>query len=248
VALLEYPELDIGTCESALDALALRVRALKPSPEDTTSQLTALRKVLAEDEGFGGDEQNYSDPKNSFLNVVLERRRGLPISLSVLYLEVARRSGIPLFGVAFPGHFVVAADYGAGKLVMDPFHGGAILDEAGCTDLLSRVAPQVKFSDRLLVPTAVRSVIARMLNNLKRSYLSRQDGERALRAFDLLLLLNPDHPGELRQRAHVLSGLGAFRAALADVERCLELSPHAPDHVNLRLAARALRQRVAFLN
>lgn len=248
IALLEYPDIDVRTYEAQLDGYAQRVMAIKAGAGDALGQMTALRRVLGDEEGFWGNTDKYSAPDNSFLNIVLERRVGLPISLSVLYLEVARRAGIPIFGVSFPGHFLVAAEAAGGKLVMDPFQGGQILTEAGCGDLLKRVAPQVKFMPRMLIPAPVKTVAARMLNNLKRGYLDAGDGGRALRVVDLLLLLNPDHPGELRARATILSALGAYRAALVDVERCLELSPDAPDHQNLRLTARALRQRVEFLN
>ena len=245
---LELPDVDVGSVERQLDSLAARVRALAPSPRDTLAQFQALRRILGDEEAFWGNTDDYSAAENSFLNLVLERKQGLPITLSVLYLEVARRAGIPLFGVAFPGHFLVASETGAGKLLMDPFQGGAILTETGCADLLSRVSPQVRFASKMVVPASVKTITSRMLMNLKRTYLAAGEREKALRVLELVLMLSPDHPGELRARANVLSALGAYRAALADVERCLELSPEAPDNVNLRLTARALRQRVDYLN
>ena len=179
---------------------------------------------------------------------MLTRKKGLPITLAVVYLEVARRAGIPLFGVSFPGHFLVACPSEDGKLVVDPFQGGTILTEAGCQDLLARVAPQVRFQPRLLSAAPVKVIAWRMLNNVKRAWLERTDGERAARAVDLLLELHPDHPGELRARATILSALGAYRAALADVERCLKLSPDAPDQIQLEMTAQALRHRLELLN
>jgi len=156
---------------------------------------------------------------------------------------------VALHGVSFPGHFLVASDLEGGrKLVLDPFHEGALLTEAGCADLLARVAPQVRFNPSMLVPATARAIAYRMLNNLKRVYLGKGDGERALGVVDLMLSLAPDHPGELRARAAILSSLGAYRAALRDVERCLELSPDAPDHRSLETMVRVLRQRVELLN
>lgn len=249
IAALEHPELDFRRCERALAALADRVRARRAG-DGLLEGIQALRGVLADEEGFrGASEADYQNPENSFLDQVMERKVGLPITLSVLYLEVARRAKVPLFGVSFPGHFLVAGELdGHRKLVLDPFHGGALLTEAGCEDLLHRVAPQVKFSPSMLVAASARTIAYRMLNNLKRLYLDKGDGDRALGVVDLMLTLAPDHPGELRARAAILSALGAYRAALRDVERCLELSPDAPDHDSLRMTAKALRHRVELLN
>jgi len=248
VAALEDEAVDVGRVLHTLDALAERVRALEPGRLDALGRVQALRRVLGDEEGFWGDTESYDAPENSFLDRVLIRKKGLPITLAVVYLEVARRAGIPLFGVSFPGHFLVACASEDGKLVLDPFQGGAILTEAGCQDLLAKVAPQVRFQPRLLAAAPVRVIAWRMLNNVKRAWLERTEGERAARAVDLLLQVHPDHPGELRARATILSALGAYRAALADVERCLELSPAAPDQAQLELTAQALRHRLEFLN
>jgi len=251
IATLANPSLDAPACLHTLDALAARVqleveRHLEEGP--SLARLRALRHVLADIEGFRGNEQDYYSPENSFLDYVLEHKVGLPITLSVVYLEVARRAGISLFGVAFPGHFLVACNAGNHKLVVDPFHNGDILTETGCAELLRRVAPQLRFDPAKLSPAPVELITYRMLSNLKRVYLEREDTERGLTVVDLLLLLAPDHPGELRTRAVLQSQVGAFRAALKDVERCLELSPEAPDRERLELMARELRERLANLN
>jgi len=253
ICALEHPTVDVEQCQHALDVYAEQVKAKYPEKAPLIVKLQALRRVLSDEAGFRGNEEKYHSAENSFLNRVLEQKLGLPISLSVVFLEVARRADIPMFGVSFPGHFLVASDADdpteAGrKLILDPFNEGKLLTEAGCEDLLAKVAPQVKFSPKLLTPAPVKSVAYRMLNNLKRIYLDQGDGERALRVVDLMLVVSPDHPGELRARAAILSALGAYRAALTDVERCLELSPQAPDHQSLQLTARALRQRVEFLH
>ncbi len=247
IAALEYPDLDRAVCENALESLASRV-ASGATSEEVLTRIQSLRRVLGDEEGFRGNLKDYHAPQNSFLNIVLEKKVGLPITLSVIYLEVARRAGIPLFGVSFPGHFVVGSELGDGKLVIDPFHGGQILTETGCEDLLKRMAPQVKFNPRMIAPASARSICYRMLTNLKRVYVDGGDGQRALGVLDLLLAIAPDHPGELRTRAAILTSLGAYRAALADVERCLALSPDAPDHQNLLLTAKSLRHRLQYLN
>jgi regulator of sirC expression with transglutaminase-like and TPR domain len=248
VASLETPELELEPVMQQLDGLARRVAEQARAHVPGLAHLEALKQVLAVEEGFSGDAERYFAPENSFLPSVLERRRGLPISLSVVYLEVARRAGVALFGVSFPGHFVVASEVDGRRLVLDPFNGGRVLTEEGCEDLLKEVAPQVKFTPSMIAPAPVKSIAYRMLTNLKRIYLDRGDGDRALKVIDLMLVIAPDHPGELRARAAVLSALGAYRAALADIERCLELSPAAPDHQSLMLTAKALRERVEYLN
>lgn len=249
VAALEHPEVDLEFCERVLDGYAERVRERIAGSTDLFEQIQALRHVLGVEEGFRGHRLDDTDLiENSFLDQVLIRKVGLPITLSVVYLEVARRVGVPIFGVSFPGHFLLACEIGGSKLAIDPFAGGEILTETGCQALLRKVAPQIRFHPRMLVPASVKVISSRMLNNLKRLYLDSDEREQALRVLDLLLVLTPDHPGDLRTRAGLLSSLGAYRAALKDVERCLSISPHAPDSRQLRWTASALRERVDTLN
>lgn len=251
IATLANPALDTSACLHTLDMLAARVSVeveRQFEQGESLSRLRALRHVLADIEGFRGNEKDYFSPNNSFLDHVLAHKVGLPITLSVVYLEVARRAGIPLYGVAFPGHFLVACNAGDHKLVIDPFHNGDILTEHGCEELLKRVAPQLRFDSAKLAPAPVELITYRMLSNLKRVYLERDDAERGLTVVDLLLLLAPDHPGELRTRALLLMKVGAFRASLKDVDRCLELSPDAPDRERLELLSKELRERLDQLN
>lgn len=251
IATLARPELDPGPLLHTLDALGARVQVeAERHPDDppVLAGMQALRHVLADVEGYRGNDEDYYDPDNSCLDQVLCRKVGLPITLSVVYLEVARRADIPLYGVPFPGHFLVACDAGPHKLVLDPFHDGQLLTETGCQELLERVAPQVRFEPQMLQPAPVELIAFRMLSNLRRLYVEREDWERALAVVDLLLLLAPNHPGELRTRAALLAQMGAFSAALRDVERCLELSPDAPDRGALEVTARELRERAALLN
>lgn len=249
VASLVDDDFVVEEVERKLDALGARVLGHLASADDISAQMSALRRVLVDEEGFSGGSAVDDAPVNSAIHHVLVRKTGLPIALSVVYLEVARRAGLSLVGVSFPAHFLVATPGpGDDRLVLDPFNHGRLLTGDGCEELLARVAPAVRFSPRLLSAASVQTIATRMLSNLKRSYLARGDGERALTVVDLLLMLAPDHPGELRARAGILSALGAYQAALVDVERCLELSPDAPDQRHLRLAARTLKQRVDYLN
>jgi regulator of sirC expression with transglutaminase-like and TPR domain len=248
VASLVDDDFVVEEVERTLDTLGRRVQDGLPNEADAAAQLAALRRVLVDEEGFSGRGAVDDAPVNSALHHVLQRKTGLPIALSVVYLEVARRAGLSLVGVSFPAHFLVATPGPGERHVLDPFNQGRLLTGNGCEELLARVAPAVRFSPRLLSAASVQTIATRMLSNLKRSYLARGDGERALNVVDLLLQLAPDHPGELRVRAGILSALGAYQAALVDVERCLELSPDAPDQRHLRLAARTLKQRVDYLN
>jgi regulator of sirC expression with transglutaminase-like and TPR domain len=248
VCALENPDVDVRQTEWMLEALAVQVTSALKGSRDPLDGLEALRKTLGEGEKFRGDSAQIAKAESSFLDRALELRTGLPITLSVIYLEVARRAGIPLYGVSFPGHFVVAAQVGQGTLVLDPFHSGMLLTESGCERLLRQVAPQLKFQPRMLRPASAKTITYRLLGNLKRLYMREGNGPCALRVIDLMLRISPDHPGDLRARAAILSTLGAYRAALADIERCLKLSPSSPDHTHLLITAKALRERVESLN
>jgi len=248
VAALENPDVDAAAFDHALESLALRVRIRQGERVGLDAALDALRGVLAEEEGLIGDDHNPSPAGASCVDAVLESKRGLPITLSVLYLEVARRADIALYGISFPGHFLIGADGRDGTQILDPFHGGQRMSFADCAALLKRYAPRINFTHALLTPATVPIIAGRMLANLKQVYLREGQGERALRAIDLLLLVAPDHPGELRARAALLSALGAYRAALVDVERCLELGPLSEDAGRLTAAAQGLRRQVERLN
>lgn len=248
IAMIGYPKLDLEKIELQLEQLSARVAAKITDHNDGLARLEALRGVLATEEGFHGNSDNYDQVDNNFLNRVLERKLGLPITLSVLYIEVGRRVGIPIYGISFPGHFLVATEIDGHRIVMDPFAGGRYMTLEDCEAQLRRISPQLRFSPKLLSAASPSTIVYRMLSNLKRQYIESTDGEQALRAIDMLLVLAPDNPGELRARAAILSALGAYRAALADLEKCLKLAPRAPDHANLEMAAKALRQRVEYLN
>ena len=247
IAKIEHPNLVPFRYCQILDRYAARIK-VRGLRKDHATRLQRLRRGPADEEGFRGNTQEYDAPQNSFINVVMDSRRGLPITLSIIYMEVARRAGIPLYGVAFPGHFLVACDLPGRKLVMDPFNAGSILDNAGCAELLRRTDPKAQFSPSMIAPATPLSIVQRLLTNLKGSYLKRGDGGGILKVVDILLALSPNDPNELRMRAALFSLLGAFRAALADVERCIQLSPTSPDHATLVMTAKSLRDRAKYVN
>ncbi len=239
IAKLGNPSLDFSNSLRRLDELGRAVSA-----RVARGHAEALTSVLADDEEFEGDHVVYDLPANSFLDQVLERRRGLPILLSVLYIEVGRRAGIPVSGVGLPGHFVVKVD----DTVIDPFNRGKKLSADDCDEIVKRAAPSSRFTDELLHPQSTRSMVWRMVNNVKAAWLQRALTDEALSAVDLLLALSPNHPAELRLRAGLLLELGAFRAALSDIETCLKEQPAPPDVLSLVKTAESLRERVGRLH
>ena len=216
------PGVDPDAYLARVDPWAERVRALARE----TDFPTALRLVLAVEEGFRGSVEDYHDPDNSFLDRVMERRRGLPIMLSILYLEVARRLGEPLVAVGFPGHFLVRYE----DRLMDPFMGGAPVAENDLQRLLDRVTGgHVPVSREMLRATPDRDVLARVLANLKNAYVMENDARAALRIEDRILQLNPFAFPEYRDRGLLRSALGDLAGAREDLARYVEAMPKAPD-------------------
>ena len=242
IARIAYPELDPRPSLERLDALAAAIRprlAPDASPEAASAALTGF---LFGDCGFHGNQDEYYDPRNSYLNDVLERRTGIPISLAVVVIEVGRRLGLPLEGVGFPGHFLVRLAGRDGALLLDPFFGGRPID---ARELLARYrafrgADVAGLPSDALEPAGPPAMLARMLRNLLRIHLERNDHERALVTVDLLLVLVPDSADEVRVRGLLYEHLECPAAALADFRRYLELAPHAPD-------AGRIRDRIARL-
>jgi regulator of sirC expression with transglutaminase-like and TPR domain len=223
------PGLDRRVIGDELDALAdpLKKQGLAELPAPAQARLLADHLFIGI--GFHGNDADYYDPRNSFLDEVIARRTGIPISLSVLYVEVARRAGAVASPVGFPGHFLVRIDDPERRLVVDPFHGGALLDEVGLAELLRRSGSKLRYSSELVAPTPVRQVIARMLMNLRGIYASRGDYSRLLLVIDRLLDLMPASTEELRERGLLFARLGAPAAAHEDLSRYVAALPHGDD-------------------
>jgi regulator of sirC expression with transglutaminase-like and TPR domain len=249
VAREEYPELDEGRYLQLLDRLAEGVQAGLPAGATVERRVGRINTYLFHELGFNGNHGDYYDPRNSFLNEVLDRRTGIPLTLCIVYMEIGRRCGLRVDGVAFPGHFLCKVHLGGGDLVIDPFHRGQLL---GLEDLKKRLATavgdQVKFDPRLLRPARPREILVRMLQNLRSVYQDRNDIPRALSAVDRLLLLAPDNVRGLRERAQLYEKLGGAAAAAADLEKVLQIEPRAPDAAALRAQARRLRETGQYLN
>ena len=247
-----YANLDVDRIVARFDDLAAPLSARGLAGLHVTAQADAVSAHVYEHLGFRGNEQDYYDPKNSLLPDVLDRRLGIPITLALVYCEVARRAGVRARGVSFPGHFLVRVDPPAGDgmpVAVDPFFGGRRLDEAGLQMLLKRAAPSQKVSlEEHLAPASARTILVRMLINLKWIYATRGDFARALLALDRIISLNPDSVPALRERGLLAARLGAVEAARADLSRLLELVPQAPDAGSIRQRLEELRTKASVLN
>ena len=256
IARLEYPGLDPGPSLRVLDSIGRRAAAAldDASGEPVRSQIARLNALLYDDEGFAGNRAHYGDFRNSLLNVVLDRRLGIPITLGLVYMEVAARAGLPVRGVSFPGHFLLSVAPGdAPDLILDPFSAGEELDESGCRSLLSReMGDDVAFEARMLRPCSSRQLLLRMLNNLKRTYIELLSFQQARRVTELLLAADPTLLSELRDRALLSYQLDDYPAALRDLEAFLRLHTRSDaesrEREQLWEHVKALRRRVASLN
>ena len=193
--------------------------------------MDVLNAVLFDQWGFSGNRDDYYDPRNSYVNEVLDRRLGIPISLAVLYLEISGRIGLEAHGVGFPGHFLVRVQVrGEESRIIDPFNSGAQVQQANLKkQLADQDSAEGGAIKQFLEPASSRSILVRMLRNLKAIYLSRQDPQRALRTCDRIVALMPRHAREYRDRGLLYQALEVHHAALEDLQRYLELAPAAAD-------------------
>ena len=244
IACVEYPALDVGRYLDRMDAMAagLRQRLDGGSP---AAAVRALNALLFDEEGFKGNLDDYYDPRNSFLNDVLDRRMGIPITLSTVYIEVGRRAGLSVDGVGLPGHFVVRVE---GQLV-DPFHGGIALSQDDCQKRLDRIyGGRLKLDDAMLAPCDRKAILARTLRNLKAIYTKAEDFTRALGVVELLLRVEPDSADELRDRGMIHAALDCYALAASDLEEYLRRAGNAPGADEVRQKAAELRRSAARVN
>jgi regulator of sirC expression with transglutaminase-like and TPR domain len=249
IAREDYPQLDEARYLKALDEFAQRVLRGLPAGALAERRVGRLNTVLFHELGFSGNQTDYYDPRNSFLNEVIDRRTGIPITLSLVYLEVGRRCGLRVDGVSFPGHFLCKVSLDEGELIVDTFNRGQFL---GLAELEGRLASAAgdgaRFDPRLLRAARPKEILARLLQNLRAIYLDREDLPRALSAVDRQLLLQPEDPRGLRDRARLYERLGGPGAAAADLETVLRLSPAASDAAALRARIDRLRAGGALMN
>jgi regulator of sirC expression with transglutaminase-like and TPR domain len=227
IARVEYPALDPAPYLLRLERMgeAAAGRLQRQDATDTAALIATLNAYLFEELGFSGNREHYDDPRNSFLNEVLDRRLGIPISLAVVYLEIGRRAGMRLEGVNFPGHFLVRVRSDEDAII-DPFHAGALLSEVDCRQLLRQHLGEEAAFDRGLLATATRQhIVVRMLVNLKRLYVRMRSFPQARAIADLLLAVDPSALSELRDRGLLAYHMEDFASALRDLEAYLRMMP-----------------------
>jgi regulator of sirC expression with transglutaminase-like and TPR domain len=248
----EYPGLDVAGCMAQLDAIAATIRGRLSADAPADQKVAAINRHLFGELGFAGNVEAYYDPRNSYLNEVLERRIGIPITLAIVYLEVARRLGLPAQGVAFPGHFLVKVRLAGGALVLDPFGGGVPQSERELRDRLEQVLPKARAGRTELAPylepATPREIVARVLRNLKAIYLQSGALEAALAVMQRVLLVVPESAEELRDRGLVYARLDCFRPAAADLQNYLRRRPDAPDAGEIHARLAELKVATARLN
>ncbi|HYD55296.1 MAG TPA: tetratricopeptide repeat protein [Burkholderiales bacterium] len=252
-----YPDLPVEDYLARIDAMGEGVRAALGPRAGVEARIVALNEHLFRELGYWGNTEAYYDPRNSYLNEVIERRTGIPITLSVLYMEVASRVGLECEGVSFPGHFLVRLKVHGGVLVLDPFSGGAPQSESELRERLQRVIPEGAAADvpvaelpldQFLEPASKRQILARLLRNLKAIYRDADQPERLLEVLNRMLVVQPGAPAELRDRGLVYQRLECWRPALQDLTDYLQRDPEAADVAEVRTSLVELAARCARLN
>ncbi|HLF28668.1 MAG TPA: transglutaminase-like domain-containing protein [Anaerolineae bacterium] len=223
-----YPGLDPDRYLHQLDVWA---DAIRPALASRRSEppFEVLNDLLFDQLGFYGNDTDYYDPRNSYLNEVIERRTGLPIALSVIYLEIGWRVGLPVSGVGLPGHFIVRCDLDKRTWFIDPFHRGDVLSEADCARLVRQSVGDLPFSPALLQPVTRRQIITRMLTNLQVIYVQHEQFAQARTVIERLLELDPAAPEHVRDLGLIHFRLGAFRRAIDLLVAYAALKPKAGD-------------------
>ena len=252
-----YPGLDVEGYVTEVARLALRLRARLSRTAGAEEKVVELNQFLFEELGYTGNAEHYYDPRNSYLNEVIDRRTGIPITLAVLYIELGRKIGLPLEGVSFPGHFLVRVRMRGGMLVLDPFAGGEPQSEDELRVRLERVIPRdvtggVPVRDlpleQFLEPATHRQILARLLRNLKGIYRQAEMPERMLDVLNRALLVSPDSTSDLRDRGVVYQQMQCYRAALRDLSDYVAREPDAADVDDMRAKLIELSSLCARLN
>jgi regulator of sirC expression with transglutaminase-like and TPR domain len=245
----EYPQLEISPYLDRLDEIADFVRPKLHTGMSPLDTIEALNEVLFGIVGFRGNTENYNDPRNSFFNDVLERRIGIPITLSAVYLEVARRISFPIFGVGMPGHFLVKYGDRTQEFFLDPFNGGQILTREDCERRFSEMfGNEQEFSERMLDVVSPRQMLFRMVNNLKTIYLKVHAYEKSLAMVDMMLLADPEAIEQYRDRGILKVQLRRFNAAVRDFEQYVKGAPDSKDRPQVEEHLKELRRIQAMMN
>lgn len=234
IAQEEYPALDVQAYLDKLDQMAFQVRQRLPEEQYPLKWIQCINHYLFDELGFVGNTQDYYDPRNSFFNDVLERRTGIPITLSLVYLEICQRIGLPMVGINFPGHFLIRPQQTELEFYVDPFHAGDTLFEQDCRDSLAQLYQRpMELRPEFFTPITPAQFLIRMLTNLKQIYLTTGDLQKCLAASERILLIRPDDWAEQRDRGLLYYQLGRWAEARHDLEQYLEQYPTDPDRIKL---------------
>ena len=226
----QYPELNLDIYLNQLDAIASVLQEKLPDNSYPLKIIQTINQYLFEELRFTGNTRDYYDPRNSYLNEVLDRKLGIPLSLSILYLEIAQRLNFPMVGIGMPGHFLIRPNFEDAGIFVDAFNQGEILFPEDCETRLQQVYQQpVKLDPAFLAPISNRQILVRMLTNLKFIYVNNNNYEKALQVINSLLILLPDSETELRDRGLLYYQMGDGEHAIVDLETYLKLSPNAQD-------------------
>ncbi|MGF1482261.1 MAG: SirB1 family protein [Cyanophyceae cyanobacterium] len=227
---LEYPDLELGEYLNALDTMAQELQERLPETDYPLKILQSINQYLFGNLGFRGNTADYYDPRNSFLNDVINRRVGIPITLCVIYLEVAQRIDFPMVGIGMPGHFLIRPDFAEAGIYVDPFEQGEILFEQDCQERLQQIYRHpVQIQPHFLATVSKRQILARMLTNLKLIYLNGQQLTKAIAIINLLLLALPSRSQEIRDRGILYYQLNQWQQAAQDLAAYLAMMPEADD-------------------
>lgn len=247
---VEYPNLVVDDYLRKIAQMAAEIEfRIASTNRDPRSSIDAINNYLFVEQGFHGNEDHYYDPRNSFLNDVIDRKTGIPITISTLYIELAGMVGLPLGGVCFPGHFIVKYSGTGDEILIDPFNKGRILSEKDCQNILDRMyGSRVRLRRDMIATCSKKQILNRMLNNLKGIYVDSKNYQKALSVVDLILELSPYNYSEIRDRGLLYYKLECFSQALHDLEIYLSLFPSAPDSEAMLAIVSRLKDLVKSIN
>jgi regulator of sirC expression with transglutaminase-like and TPR domain len=249
LATIEFPDLEITPFVQLLDSYAVELAGRLIDPASGSEYVTVANNYLFDELGFVGNSTDYYNPANSCLNEVLTARIGIPITLSIVYMEIGRRLEKPIYGIGLPGHFLVQYNDGGYSTFIDPFHGGKLLAAEDCYQLARDVAGiDIAQDTTVLEPVTKRQMIFRMINNLRGIYFSRRSYRKALQVLNLLLEANPDSADEYKQRGIVYLQLRQMKPARSDLEKYLELAPEAKDREEIEKQLMTLKRWLVGMN
>lgn len=249
IARTTYPRLDKKVYQQYLNDLTDRLRSRLDKADRPVAMIEKLNRILFEEEQFQGNRRNYFDPDNSFINRVIDRKLGIPITLSLLYTRVGREAGLNLCEIPLPGHFIAAVSYESGRIFIDPFNRGEILSEEECQIMVrDRLGDKEAFDTRRLLPARPKEILIRMLRNLKAIYSHTNNDMKAFEMLHWILNLDPDAANELRLRGMMYEALGNTDRAVKDFERYLELSPAVENNRMIRSKIEKLKKRTTWIH